>query len=104
MLITTKVSELCTTYPVLVLGALKNSPIPGYLTWIKNPNNVMQLNPKHVSTLPSYVAIRNGIYTNWLKKKETTNPDDMDIKDKIVLGVMNWASADEIENNTIGKF
>ena len=37
-------------------------------------------------------------------KKETTNPDDMDIKDKIVLKCMTLAAADDIEYNTIGAF
>ena len=42
--------------------------------------------------------------TNWLLKKETTNPDEMHIKDELVLNGMTWAAADEIEYNTIGAF
>ena len=61
ILIQTKVSVLCNTYLVLVIGVLKNSTIPGYLIGIKTYNHVMLSNPKHVSTLPSYVAVLNGI-------------------------------------------
>ena len=64
ILIRTRVSVICNAYLVLVLGLLKNSPIPGYLTWIKPYNHVMLSNPKHVSTLPSYVAIINDIFPN----------------------------------------
>ena len=37
-------------------------------------------------------------------KKETTNPDEMDIKDELVIHGMTWAAADEIEYITIGEF
>ena len=37
-------------------------------------------------------------------KKETTNPDKMDIKDELVLNGMTCAAAYEIEYNTIGAF
>ena len=37
-------------------------------------------------------------------KKETAKPDKMDIKDGILLNRMTWASADEIEYNTIVAF
>ena len=60
----------------------------------------MLLKPKHVSTLPSYVDIKNGIFPNWLKK-ETKNPEDMDIQDEFVLHGMTWAAADDIEYNII---
>ena len=43
-------------------GCVEKSPIPGYLTWIKPYNHVMLSNPKHVSTLPSYLAIINVIF------------------------------------------
>ena len=55
---------ICDAYLVLVLGVLNNSPINGDLTWIKPYNHVMLSDPKYVSTLPSYVAIMNGIFTN----------------------------------------
>ena len=35
-------------------------------------------------------------------KKETTNPDYMENKDKILLNGMTWSAADDIEYNTIG--
>ena len=34
--------------------------------------------------------------------KETTNPDDMEIKDELVLNGMTWAVAYKIEYNIIG--
>ena len=37
-------------------------------------------------------------------KKETTNPDEMEIKDDLVLNGMTWAVSDKIEYNTIGAF
>ena len=37
-------------------------------------------------------------------KKETTNPDEMNIKDRLFLHSMNWAESDKIEYNTIGSF
>ena len=55
---------LCDTYIVLVLGVLNNYLNPIYITWIKPYNHVMLSKPKHVSTLPSYVAILNGILPN----------------------------------------
>ena len=55
------------------MGLLNNYPIPGYLTGIKTYNHVILLDQKHVSTLPPYVAIINGIFQNWpLKKKQKT--------------------------------
>ena len=59
-----KVYVLYHAFIVLVLGLLKNSPIPGYPTWIKAYNHNMLSNTKHVSTLPSYVDIINGIFPN----------------------------------------
>ena len=64
----------------------------------------MLSNPKHVSTLQSYVAIINGILPKLTFKKETTNPDEMDIKYALVLNFMTWKAADEIEYNTISAF
>ena len=37
-------------------------------------------------------------------KKETTNPNEMKIKNELVLQGMNLAAADEIEYNTMGEF
>ena len=59
-------------------------------------NHVMLSNPKHVSTLPSYVAIINGIFAKFTFKKETTNPDEIKIKDELVLNGMTWAGAYKI--------
>ena len=55
-----------------------------------------------------YSTILRG-YNKWYicqidLKKETTNPDEMEIKYEIVLNVMNWAAADDIEYNNIGAF
>ena len=57
-----KVSVICDKYLVVVLGVLNKYPNPGYLIWIKPSNQVMLSNPKHVSNLPYYVAIINGIF------------------------------------------
>ena len=47
----------------------------------------------------------NKLYiTKLTYKKETTNPEVMDIKDDLVLNGINCAAVDEIENNTIGAF
>ena len=64
----------------------------------------MLSNQKHVSTIPYYVAIINGIFANSTFKRETTNPYEMDIKDELVLNGMTWSAEDEIENNMIGAF
>ena len=37
-------------------------------------------------------------------KKETTNPDKMEIKEELVLNVINWSAEDETEYNIIGVF
>ena len=37
-------------------------------------------------------------------KKETINPDEMKIKDELVLQGMTQAAADDIEYNTMGAF
>ena len=91
-MIYTKVSVICDKYLVLVLGVLNNSSNPGQLVRIKTSNKVMLSNPKHVSTLPSYVAIINDIFAKFTFKKETTNPDDMEIKDELVLHGMTWSA------------
>ena len=36
--------------------------------------------------------------------KVTTNPEERDIKEELVLSSMTWVSADNIENYTIGEF
>ena len=64
----------------------------------------MLLNQKYVSNIPSYADIINGIFPNWLKKKETKNPDEMKIKDDLVLNGMTQEAGDKIEYNTIGAF
>ena len=37
-------------------------------------------------------------------KKETTNPNEIKIKDELVLQGMTQSAADEIEYNTMGEF
>ena len=65
---------ICSSSLVLALGVVNNSPIPGYLTAIKPYNHVILLNPKHVSTLPSYVDIINGTFPKLtFKKKQQTH-------------------------------
>ena len=57
----------------------------------------MLLNQKHVSTLQSYAAIINGIFAKSNLKNETINPDELKIKDELVLQGMTQAAADDIE-------
>ena len=90
--------------PCACTGCVEKSPIPGYLAQIKPSNHVMLLNPKHVSTLPSYGDIINGIFPKLNFLKDRTKPYEMEIKDELVLYSMTWSSADEIEYNTIGAF
>ena len=52
--------------PCACTGYVEKSPTTGYLTWIKPFNHIMLSNPKHVRTLPYYVAIKNGIFPNRL--------------------------------------
>ena len=87
---------LCDAYLVLVLGVLNNSTIPGYLTWIKPYNHIILSNLKHVSTLPYYVTILNGIFSNFFFFKETTNSDKVEIKDELVLNGMTWEAVGNI--------
>ena len=44
------------------------------------------------------MAIINGIFAKLNKKKETTNPDEMKIKDDIFLQCMTQAAADKIDS------
>ena len=44
------------------------------------------------------------VYFQIYFKKETTQPDKMEIKDKLILNGMTWAAADEIKWNNIGAF
>ena len=55
-----------------------------------------------------YSSILHG-YNKWYiaklnLKKETINPNEMKIKDELVLQGMTQAEADEIEYNTMGAF
>ena len=55
-----------------------------------------------------YSSILRG-YNKWYiaklnLKKETTNPNEMKIKDELVLQGMTQAAADDIEYNTMGAF
>ena len=47
--------------------------------------------------------IINGIFPNFFLK-ETTNSEEIEIKDELVLNGMTWEAADDIENNTFGGF
>ena len=64
----------------------------------------MLSNLKHVSTLPSYVAIINSIFAKLNLKEETANLDEMEIKYKLVLHGTTQAAAEDIEYNTLGAF
>ena len=64
----------------------------------------MLLNQKHVSTLQYYGAIINGIFAKLNIKKETINPNEMNIKYELVLQGMTQVAADKIEYNTMGSF
>ena len=64
----------------------------------------MLSNQKHVNTLQSYGAIINGIFAKLNLNKETTNPNEMKIKDELVLQSMTQATADNIEYNTMSEF
>ena len=50
------------------------------------------------------MAIINGIFAKLNFKKETTNPNEMKIKDELFLQGMTQAAADEIEYNIMGAF
>ena len=56
----------------------------------------MLSNQKHVSNLQSYGAIINGIFAKLNLKKETTNPNEMKIKDELVLQGMTQKAAEDI--------
>ena len=64
----------------------------------------MLSNQKHVSTITSYMAIINVIFPKLTFKKETTNPEEMQIKDELVLNGITWAELDKIEKDAIGTF
>ena len=59
---------------------------------------------KHVSTLPYSVDIINGILPKLTLKLETTHPDEIKIKDELVLHGMTRAAEYKIQYNTIGEF
>ena len=103
ILIYTKVYVIWYAYLVIVLGALNNYKHPGYTTCIKfQPRYAIKLETyKYSSILSGY----NKMYMLQIDfKKETTNPDNMKIKDELVLNSMNWESAGKIEYNTICAF
>ena len=56
--------------PCACTGCVEKPPNVGDLTRIKPSNHVMLSNQKHVSTIPSYMDIINGIFPNLLKKKK----------------------------------
>ena len=76
--------------------------------WLSNLDKILQ--PRYVirPETCNYYSILRG-YNKWYicqidLKKETANPDKMDIKDELILNCMNWVSADEIKYNTMGEF
>ena len=56
----------------------------------------MLSNQKHVSTLQYYGAVINGIFPKLNSKKETTNPNQMKIKDELFLQGMTQVAEDKI--------
>ena len=76
--------------------------------WLPNLEKMQQ---PHYFIKPEtceYSSILRG-YNKWYiaklnLKKETTNPNEMKIKDELVLQGMTQAAADEIEYNTMGAF
>ena len=79
-----------------------------YNPWLPNLDKTLQpryaIEPetcKYSSILCDYNIWYISKFT---KKKETTNPDEMEIKYKLVLNDMTWAAADDIEYNIIGEF
>ena len=76
--------------------------------WLLNLGKTQQ--PRYVIEPETckYFSILRG-YNKWYiakfnLKKETTNPNEMKIKDELVLQGMTQAAADEIEYNTMGAF
>ena len=76
---------------------------------VEQPSNIWLLNldknlqPRYAIEPETckYSYILHG-YNKWYIfqidfKKETANPDEMDIKDKLVLNGMTWSAADEFE-------
>ena len=76
--------------------------------WLLNLDKTLQPRYSIEPETCKYSSILLG-YNKWYitkltLKKETTNPDEMDIKDKLVLNGMTWAAAENIEYNIIGAF
>ena len=76
--------------------------------WLPNFDKTLQ--PRYVIEPETFKqsSILHG-YNKWYIakltfKKETTNPDEMMIEDKLVLHGMTQEAADKIEYNTIGAF
>ena len=76
--------------------------------WLPNLEKTQQ--SRYVIKLETckYSSILQG-YNKWYisklnLKKETTNPNEMKIKDDLFLQDMTQAAADEIEYNTMGEF
>ena len=44
------------------------------------------------------------VYFQIDSKRETTNPDEVDIKDKLLLNSMTWSESENIEYNTTVTF
>ena len=77
-------------------------------TWLTNLEKTQQ--PRYVIKPETckYYSILRG-YSKWYidklnLKKEMTNPNEMKIKDELVLQGMTQAAEDEIEYNTMGAF
>ena len=69
--------------------------------WLHNLDKTIQ--PRYAikpETCKYYYILRG--YNRWYifqidLKKETTKPDEMEIKDELILHGMNWAASDKIE-------
>ena len=70
-------------------------------TWLPNLDKTLQPSYDIAPKICKYSSNLRGYDKQYIClidfKKETTNPDEMDIKDKFVLNRMTWAVADEIE-------
>ena len=78
------------------------------IPWLPNLYKTLQTCYAIKTVTCDYSSILCG-YNKWYicqltLKKETTNPDEMDIKDELVLNGMTWAAAYNIGYNTIGAF
>ena len=76
--------------------------------WLPNLDKNLQPCYAIQPEICEYSSILRG-YNKWYIAKielgkKSTNPYNMDIKDKLVLGGITWEAADKIEYNIIGEF